>query len=187
MPKLCPECKNPPRYHSFCTRCAKLFRPPRRKWDYFQKIRHARNELLTQKEAAKKIGISVTMLEKYRKQFNIPPFPRARPKRDIPQLWTPARVRDLRCMIVARCSPEEAAQALGRSIRSIYEARKRYDLPKFPHRNNAPPPIWTDDRIARLKFLRASGASFSEIAPEFSVTRDAIAGAVHRYLHEARP
>ena len=28
MPGLCRECGNPPRYHSFCTRCAKLFSRP---------------------------------------------------------------------------------------------------------------------------------------------------------------
>jgi hypothetical protein len=26
---LCPECGNPPRYHSFCTLCCQLFRQPR--------------------------------------------------------------------------------------------------------------------------------------------------------------
>lgn len=26
MPRLCPECHEPPHYHSWCTRCAQLFR-----------------------------------------------------------------------------------------------------------------------------------------------------------------
>lgn len=36
MNGLCPECGNPPQYHSFCTLCAQLFRPrrevPRIRW-----------------------------------------------------------------------------------------------------------------------------------------------------------
>jgi DNA-binding NarL/FixJ family response regulator len=29
MPRLCPECHEPPHYHSWCTRCAQLFRARR--------------------------------------------------------------------------------------------------------------------------------------------------------------
>jgi hypothetical protein len=196
MPALCPECKNPPRYHSFCTRCAKLFRPARRKWDRFwvdreiaEAIREARSCLLTRKQTADKLNICTQTLEKYRKRFHIPPFPTDPPKRGIPRKsreWTAERIDHLRRMIIAGASPREAAAVFDVSVGAIAMARMRHDLPKFPH-NKTAKKVWTSARIHKLADLRAARYSYAQIAPRLGTTRNAIASAVKHHLHEACP
>ena len=89
--KPCPECKEPPHYHSWCTLCAQLFRvtPVREqlvmgqlsRWQSrreFMKreMRAAHSGRLTAKQAAAKIGCTEQTLCRWRRIFRMPCFTR---------------------------------------------------------------------------------------------------------------
>lgn len=49
-----------------------------------------------------------------------------------------------------------------------------------PNRQDLPASLWTDEKIARLKEMRAAGSSYSKIGDALGFTRGAISGKVDR-------
>jgi len=85
--KRCPECGEPPHYHSFCTLCAQLFRAkPEEKpklpiWHGHREamivaVRLAFNQRLTEQQAATKLGCSRSTISRWRLLIGLPAFRR---------------------------------------------------------------------------------------------------------------
>jgi hypothetical protein len=87
--KPCPECGEPPHYHSFCTLCAQLFmaKPEQEirrklpKWHGHHEamvlaVRLAFSQRLTEQEAATKLGCRRSTIARWRILIGLPSFKR---------------------------------------------------------------------------------------------------------------
>ncbi len=86
--KPCPECGEPPHYHSWCTLCAQLFRvkpkpepQPKFKWNGHNTamsiaVRLAFAQQMTEAEAARKIGCHPATVHRWRLALGLPAFKR---------------------------------------------------------------------------------------------------------------
>lgn len=83
--KPCPECGEPPHYHSWCTRCAQLFMAPREhpgitlhlhshRERMEREIRAAHAEGLTALQAAEKIGCCQACISNWKRRLGLPDF-----------------------------------------------------------------------------------------------------------------
>lgn len=161
---LCPECGNPPAYHSFCTRCAKLFRLPARHWDR----RWGQAERLEVQRIKRSQRTDARRRAK-----------NAARRAEIAAILRPLHEADLIDTQVM------AITGWARTRLAIY--CRLIDIPLFRRRPKRPyqPPerLWTPERLAALEKLRVErNASFQICARELGVTRNAVSGAVWRYL-----
>jgi len=83
----CPECGEPPHYHSWCTLCARLFMIPREKYGvtlrYYSHrearergIRAAHAAGLTAQETAAKLGCSISRVSFWKRRLHLSDFVR---------------------------------------------------------------------------------------------------------------
>lgn len=199
---LCPECNSPPQYTSFCTRCAQLFRPAHAKWDRLIRrwadkrandraaaltLRGAQKCGLTRREAAEVTGRSLSWIDDVKRRHGLPPFRPITRKGIAPRNgWTPAEDAILRAAIADGKTCAETRKLLARSLTAIQRRRATLRLPPFKRTHKIGSDFWSDQRLATLQQLLHEGLSYSEIGPVFGKNRNAIAGAVHKYLRKRR-
>lgn len=164
MNGLCPECKNPPQYHSFCSICCKLFTGGGARW------RSVCNRMM---KAGEKRAAAEAIAQ------------RKRAAREI----ILAKVRVLREQDVEAADAEAALGMLPGQLR-VYCIMA--GLPPFrrpPKCAKETPPkqpkqkAWPSERVAALKRLLRDGATYKAAAATLGVTIGAVAGAIrdHRY------
>lgn len=172
-----------------------------RPWELRRRILECQMNGMTANEAAAWLGLSPCWLNSRRRQFGLPRF--ERPQIETPLVSTRAKRQGdytpddealLRCCIDAGCTAGQAATLLGRSLVSVRCKQSRLGLPRFwPNRSGATRGraqrgprmarrLWKDERLARLRLLRDAGHSMPEIAARFGTTKNAIIGAIHRYI-----
>lgn len=194
----CPECGNPPQYTSFCTKCAQLFRRPRRHWErklaakWDGEIRSALETQIRQlhwlgrttAEAAAELGMTPEKLNKYRRTIGLEPFAPPNNGNTRRDAWRDDEIEALAEAIRSGDTVTGIAARLGRSAASVQVKRCHLGLPRFrkPRKSRKPPPVWDAGRIAELARLRAKGLSFKRCGMRLHKSRNSIAYAVHHYL-----
>lgn len=175
-----------------------------RPWELRRRIVECQMNGMTAKEASAWLGLSPAWLNYRRQQFGLPRFEmpiRASTRAKRQGDYTQDDEALLRFCIEAGCTPGQVAMLLGRSLNSIYCKRSRLGLlpfwratPQAAARHGCRGPqmaqrLWKGDRLARLRELKGARLSMSEIASRFGTTKNAVVGAIHRYLipQEAQP
>lgn len=81
MTGRCPECGQPPRYHSWCTLCARLFRRSAKHWTvrarqivFNSRLKELHAARKTRQEAAAQLGCCLRTLDIRRQALGLPPF-----------------------------------------------------------------------------------------------------------------
>lgn len=200
MKRFCPECGEPPRYHSFCTLCARLFQAPSPKWNRLitkQERKAARRKARAERDAefrrvyaacgsigelAAQLNKTTTWVSWRRVELGLPAYWRGPRKRHRNE-WTAEQDAMLAEAIARNKNAAEAAEIIGRTENAVKNRRGNLGLPPFRH------PVqerkaWPPARVERLRMLRKRGFSFSECAKRLGATRNAIAHGT-RYLKEA--
>jgi hypothetical protein len=165
---LCPECGNPPQYHSFCSICCKLFTGGGARW------RTVCNRMM-------KAGESRAAAEAIAQ--------RKRAAREI----ILAKVRVLRDRDVEAADAEAALGMLPGQLRVYCTLaglppfrRPPRDANKLPNKPPCPKrPVWSPERLALLKrVLGIDGTTYDAAAAALDTSRGAIAGAVRDHFPE---
>jgi DNA-binding winged helix-turn-helix (wHTH) protein len=84
----------------------------------------------------------------------------------------------LRDCLAKNMTAFEASQALGFTVSTINRGRKMHGLPRF---RSPPRPTWTDDKLEPVARMMKAGKRPCHIARTLGISRNAIAGALHRH------
>ena len=143
---ICPECREPRHYHSFCTLCAQPFGLRRDEWPVLEaprskpaidtsrprrgEVRAWRRQQIealsakraTRREAAETLGISMELVAWYCRAFGIPPLP-CEPR---PNRWSKDAIARLESMLASGMRQSEIAHSFARDPSSIAEVIARH-------------------------------------------------------------
>lgn len=96
--------------------------------------------------------------------------------------FTPERVEELRRHIERGMTAEQAASAMGESVRAIIWQRGNHHLPRFKAKAayQRRPSKYDEQRLAEIACAIHAGGSSARVASKLGTTRNAILGAIHR-------
>lgn len=188
MSTLCPECGEPPHYHSFCTLCAKLFWSSERRWKR-RRAKAERDKAFI--EAYHRCASTAQLAAVYGKKrdwayyhqirLKLPCYPRKVSDYKTPSSWLPEHDAELAAAIAEGLTGRQAAARLGRPYTTVCNRRLDLGLPQFKR-----PPRYNKGRRHPLADtvgeLRRANLSFSQIGAKLRISRSAVSGIIGRHL-----